>query len=206
MHEREKFSVSRVCWKAVDHWLQSGGTAAALVRISCINWTRWLKKLKYLALKTKNWIKKSKVGENSKCNRRDWKLNLCQILNFGNVMNTKCKSTLMVWKLYCAVVPTWHSSLSWSVGKRDQRICPMLSRTTEMECMPLAVWVEIRVVNAGHILRQQTNSNTRRMSSWMQLVKQFGLGMSENEKLFLQFQIEFTSPSFKMDVLITCGK
>ena len=37
-------------------------------------------------------------------------------------------------------------------------------------------------------------------------MKQFGLGMIENEKLFLQFQIEFASSSFKMDVLITCGK
>jgi hypothetical protein len=40
----------------------------------------------------------------------------------------------------------------------------------------------------------------------MQLVKQFGLGKIENEKLFLQFQIEFASCSFKTDVLITCGK
>jgi len=40
----------------------------------------------------------------------------------------------------------------------------------------------------------------------MQLVKQFGLEMIENEKLFLQFRIEFTSSSFKTDVLITCGK
>jgi len=41
----------------------------------------------------------------------------------------------------------------------------MLSRTTEMEYMPLAVWVEIKEINADHILRQQTDSNTRRMSS-----------------------------------------
>jgi len=37
----------------------------------------------------------------------------------------------------------------------------------------------------------------------MQLVKKFGLEMIENEKLFFQFQIEFTSSSFKTDVLIT---
>jgi len=40
----------------------------------------------------------------------------------------------------------------------------------------------------------------------MQLVTQFGLEMIENEKLFLQFQMGSTSSSFKMDVLITCGK
>jgi len=40
----------------------------------------------------------------------------------------------------------------------------------------------------------------------MWLVKQFGLEMVENEELFLQFQIEFTSSSFKMDVLITRDK
>ena len=40
----------------------------------------------------------------------------------------------------------------------------------------------------------------------MQLVKQFGLEIIENEKLLLQFQIEFTSSSFKTDVLITRGK
>jgi len=40
----------------------------------------------------------------------------------------------------------------------------------------------------------------------LKAVKQLGLEMIENEKLFLQFQIEFTSSSFKMDVLITCDK
>jgi len=41
----------------------------------------------------------------------------------------------------------------------------MLSCITEMEYVPLAVWLEIREVNAVHFLRQQANTNTRRMSS-----------------------------------------
>jgi hypothetical protein len=112
-------------------------------------------------------------------------------------MNTKCIPTPMDWNIHYAVDPLYQSSLSWSPSQRGQWICSEHSCTTEMEFMPLPLWLETREVNTDHILRQQTNSNIRRTSSGMWLMKQFGLEMIENEKLFLQFQIEFTSSSFK---------